>query len=125
MSEFLWYEELLDKHPKLFKHLSYIECDKGWLKLIDGLATIIANHVAYSVPDDAKDDIFAVQVKQKFGGLRFYMSHETPFITGAIAVAEEYSFSVCETCGNLGSRRSAGGWITTLCDTHYELLPIK
>ena len=119
MSTDNWYDELLKKYPIVFKDLKYLECSKGWYKLIDNLAEAIESHISHSIPDELKDDIYAVQVKQKFGSLRFYMNHETPYITGAIAVAENLSNDICEECGNLGDRRNVGGWITTLCESDY------
>lgn len=62
----------------------------------------------------------AVQVKEKLGGLRFYIEHETgdDYVRGAIALAEDLSFKTCEVCGNIGQRRGGRG-IRTLCDEHY------
>ena len=51
------------------------------------------------------------QVKEKYGGLRFYA---TPDVVG-IAEVEERSLSVCEDCGAPGILRE-GGWIRTMCD---------
>lgn len=60
-----------------------------------------------------------LQVKEKFGGLRFYP--ET-FPDGGHEVCQKYeslSFKTCEKCGNEGQLRS-GGWVQTLCDEHAE-----
>ena len=51
------------------------------------------------------------QVKEKFGGLRFYAD---PYLD-AINDIEDRSLTVCEDCGQPGEPRS-GGWIRTLCD---------
>lgn len=69
------------------------------------------------------------QVKEKFGGLRFYMnSYESDGDNGVedrnklrkmIREAEEKSFKICEECGKPGSLR-AGGWLRTLCDEHHS-----
>lgn len=56
-----------------------------------------------------------LQVKEKFSGLRYYMSGETKQMTEWISKAEAKSYKTCERCGQPGSRRS-GGWILTLCD---------
>ena len=59
----------------------------------------------------------AVQIKEKFGGLRFYYSGGDEYIDGMVRMAEVWAGQTCETCGNVGKRRD-GGWIRTLCDTH-------
>lgn len=57
------------------------------------------------------------QIKEKFGGLRFYYSGGDDEISGMVRMAEIWAGHTCETCGNLGKQRS-GGWIRTLCDQH-------
>ena len=59
----------------------------------------------------------ASQVKEKFGGLRFYTNGYTDVIQGMISMAESMSYRTCEVCGNPG-RSNNYGWISTLCDTH-------
>lgn len=60
-----------------------------------------------------------VQVKQKFGGLRYYVSHYTEELGKLISLFEDLSYETCEVCGRLGKTRS-GGWIETLCDEHAQ-----
>lgn len=62
------------------------------------------------------------QVKQKFGGLRFYINEGSKEMFDKIAEAENKSYEICEKCGESGNP-TKGGWITTLCDFHlYEKL---
>lgn len=61
--------------------------------------------------------IRVVQIKEKFGGLRFYYDGGDDQISGMVTMAEVWAGRTCETCGNLGKQRS-GGWIRTLCDQH-------
>lgn len=61
----------------------------------------------------------AAQVKEKYGGLRFYMTSGTDEIFDLIKKAEELSYKTCENCGEPGYQRS-GGWIYTLCDTCHK-----
>ena len=58
-----------------------------------------------------------LQVKEKFGGLRLYVSHLTEAIWARIEEAELESLRTCELCGDPGRRRE-GGWIQTLCESH-------
>jgi hypothetical protein len=57
------------------------------------------------------------QIKEKFGGLRFYYSGGNDEIQGMVTMAESWAGVACEECGAIGERRS-GGWIRTLCDKH-------
>jgi hypothetical protein len=59
------------------------------------------------------------QVKEKFGGLRFYINSASKEVHDIISKYENISYTVCEECGEPGETR-AGGWIRTLCDKHYE-----
>ena len=69
------------------------------------------------------DWIHVEQIKEKFGGLRFYYQGGDDHISGMVRLAEVWAGYTCETCGDKGERRS-GGWIRTLCDKHeaeYQL----
>jgi hypothetical protein len=57
------------------------------------------------------------QIKEKFGGLRFYYDGGDERIYGMETMAESWAIRTCETCGNVGEQRG-GGWIRTLCDVH-------
>ena len=63
----------------------------------------------------------AVQVKEKYGGLRFYLSgypvqpEIDAKVTAYINFAESMSYVTCEACGKPGTQRG-GHWIFTLCE---------
>ena len=57
----------------------------------------------------------AVQVKEKFGGLRFYVHSSDDQIYGMIEMAEMMSYVTCEKCGQHGSLHRRGYWLKTLC----------
>lgn len=60
------------------------------------------------------------QVKEKFGGLRFYCESDgAPGIYERIQEAEDESFKTCEGCGAPGRPRDLS-WIKTLCDKCAE-----
>ena len=59
------------------------------------------------------------QIKEKFGGLRFYIGNGTEEILDRIWKAEEESYKICEMCGEPGKLRH-GGWKKTLCDEHEK-----
>lgn len=60
-----------------------------------------------------------VQVKEKFGGLRFYADGCTEAQDQLISFAETLSAMTCEVCGAPGTLRT-DGWIKCLCDTHHK-----
>ena len=63
--------------------------------------------------------VVAVQVKEKFGTLRFYYNGGDKVVDGIERMAESMSAVMCEECGTPGRSRG-GGWIRTLCDAHAE-----
>ena len=119
------YDELLVKYPKLYSDLPYFECDNGWLPLIEDLSRKL--EAINNKYEDPEDKIYAVQVKQKFGGLRFYVyrsenisEKDKDISSKLIDEAEKTSYTVCETCSNPAFSRTERGWITTLCDKCLE-----
>lgn len=58
---------------------------------------------------------YVTQVKEKYGGLRFYVDYTDGATQNFIWNIEEKSYTVCEFCGAPGEPRK-GGWIKTLCD---------
>jgi hypothetical protein len=62
----------------------------------------------------------AVQVKEKFGGLRFYVQAATDKHYNYISFAESMSYRTCESCGADG-KTYTDGWHTTLCDIHAAM----
>ena len=88
------------------------ECSDGWLKLIDDLSAKIV----------AIDPIAEVmQVKEKYGGLRYYMGplniETADQIYKLIEEAEDLSYKTCEECGTMENvSTNKQGWLYTLCD---------
>lgn len=62
----------------------------------------------------------AVQVKEKFGGLRFYVNAATDKQWSYINFAESMSYRTCEECGAPG-KTYTDGWHMTLCDIHAAM----
>jgi len=82
----------------------------GWHKLMDKMVEDITA---------LGWDGTILQVKEKFGGLRFYIGCANDAIFNRIARAEKESYKICEECGKPGQLRG-GGWLRTLCDEHSE-----
>lgn len=114
------YEKILQKYPRVFAGGNTIELyNVGWADIID-YACFIINQELESLPEEIAQGIHASQIKTKFGGLRFYMSHDTPLISGVIQMAEAISLSTCEMCGDKGSPITIGSWTFTLCPKHRD-----
>lgn len=63
--------------------------------------------------------VVAVQIKEKFGGLRFYYDGGDDFIHAIVQMAELMSERTCEVCGDKGKLYQKG-WHRTLCKMHAE-----
>jgi hypothetical protein len=114
------FEDYKKKYPNLFKTYprSGFDVAPGWEVLVESLCDTLEWHIK-NLPEEIQGGIECAQVKEKFGTLRFYMTQETPYISGAISMAEHMSAHICETCGLPGKIR-VGGWTLTLCDLHHD-----
>lgn len=102
------------------------ECSDGWFQIIWDLSEKIEevlkeeDNVVQQAKDELQDSGFEViQVKEKFGTLRFYTNWSNPKIEAYIREAEEKSSVTCEICGKEATLRT-DGWLTTLCDFCYN-----
>ena len=83
------------------------ECGDGWFDIIYQLSKKIS---------EIDPKCRAQQVKEKFGGLRFYISGGNEKIDELINLAEEESYKTCENCGSKENVSQTDGWIKTLCE---------
>jgi len=93
----------------------------GWFDLIWDLSSKLEPIIQKFIDEDQDTELYpkAAQVKEKFGGLRFYMTCGTSEIYDLTDKAEALSLKTCEECGKPGEKRD-GGWIHTLCDDCHE-----
>lgn len=116
-------QKLFDKYPKIFrqKDLSMretcmcwgIETGDGWYDLIDHLCLMIQ----FWVDNNGLEQVEATQVKEKFGGLRFYINHHNDFVNGLITLTMHLSENTCEVCGSTKNITQTKGWIRTVCQS--------
>lgn len=78
------------------------EVGPGWSSLIE--------QIYNALPEDA----VIHQIKEKFGGLRFYVDNVSHEIQHMIGELEQKSETICEICGKPGKIRRDGWW-KTLC----------
>jgi len=69
-----------------------------------------------TVPD-ACPQISVVQIKEKFGTLRFYYDGGDEKISTMVEMAESMSGYMCDSCGSPASTSSAKGWLSTRCES--------
>lgn len=111
--------------PKLYKNLGYFEIGHdGWFDLLYKLSAKLEKLIN-QYEREGKEDEFdlgsphADQVKEKFGTLRFYMSHGTKEMQELINEAEDASSKICIVCGRKGKIRNER-WVSALCEQHYR-----
>jgi hypothetical protein len=120
-------DKLFETYPKIFvqKDLPMsqtcmcwgIDTGDGWYNILDTLCKYIQNHVDRNLRSDQNAEqvqVEATQVKEKYGGLRFYYHGGDDFIDGLVWMAEGLSNRTCEVCGAPGTQNSHG-WIKTRC----------
>jgi hypothetical protein len=110
------------KHLKFTRSIGYIkqtnpydygfDINDGWYKLVYELILNIRNN------DEAKGKWVTkvTQCKEKFGGLRFYVTGTSDKNWDLIRDAERKSYGVCEVTGSeveVGVWN--GGWVQTIC----------
>ena len=83
--------------------LSYVgfETGDGWFDIIYELSAELERLIKTLYPEE-RNNYYAVQVKEKFGLLNFYMSKTTKEMCLSIGKAEGKSASTCEECGQPG-----------------------
>jgi hypothetical protein len=87
-------------------------CGDGWFFILDNLCRCIQNHVEWRRKTDPEFHVRAVQVKEKFGTLRFYITGGDDEIRGMIRMAEAMSRNTCEITGDIGSSTVPPMWAT-------------
>jgi len=99
-----------------------VECADGWFEVIYKLCKNIQNVLDKEVQKGQPlEDFTVVQVKEKFGGLRFYTHNSIAAIEDLIESAYDEVNEICEYCGDEGVLRKDLGWIRTLCNScHAE-----
>ena len=127
-------EELKEVFPEAFTNTYFygLECDIGWGDILKEILTEL-KEVISSLKDWSSPVFRVAQIKEKFGGLRFYIDFNQEVdenftlpndvvvqFYNIIEKGEDKSFSVCEYCGKEGELRRLS-WLKTLCDNCFQL----
>lgn len=108
-----------EKYPKIFSQpYGGFAIDEGWWPIIESLCGNIQHYINWKNKEsEVVPQVVVGQIKEKFGGLRFYYDGGDDKVQGMVLMAESWADRSCETCGAPGT--SGGkGWIKTLCPTH-------
>lgn len=114
------WQKMNDNLHDHFTHVekAYMGVGPGWYNLIYTLTNCIDRRLEHLNKDGGNRKVRIAQIKEKFGGLRYYADGDLDAtMDGMIDLAESLSYTICEECGEPGKLRS-GGWIRTLCDKH-------
>lgn len=93
-----WRDKLVEDFPLLYSSCQYFETPDSWQHILRTLSEKLEPLIRQYMKDntdpwldvDTDDGVpCAVQVKEKFGGLRFYMNYTTEAMDEAIRQAEE------------------------------------
>jgi len=126
---YLWrsISELLDwghrRFIKLFSKYNKWEYNKPFFSFVEKFRQRSYNCVKYNQipPPSVKID----QIKEKFGGLRFYYSGGDKQIAGMVYFAEYLCSQTCEVSGEKGESCIRGGWYKTLSKNVCEAEPYQ
>jgi len=89
----------------------YFSVSNGWLGIVQSLIEVL-------IKLGWNKEI--IQVKEKFGGLRFYVNNLPDNAIFFITDSEKKSYNTCEVCGEPGEQHKIKGWINTLCYEHTD-----
>lgn len=134
-------EKIVNDFPKLFQPEEVrndprqscmafgFGCDDGWYDLLYNLCGCIQHYIdhCHTYVNGEKIEcpqVTVTQIKEKFGGLRFYYYGGDDKVSGMVHFAESLSYTTCEITGGKGRLRK-GGWIRTLCDEKAKELGYK
>lgn len=111
------HQELILKYPKIFdvsnqSRISW-EFPKGWFDLVDQLCQEIQS---YCDEHPEYEQVKCDQIKEKFGGLRFYINSGTDEVYEIIGKYAKKSTKLCNECSCTDCEIvRTKGWILYLC----------
>lgn len=113
-------DRISKEFPVLFRKKKELEIGIGWYQLVYDLAAGITLEAQKArIPTNSEEYPWVMQVKEKFGALRFYMSGANDEMRALINAAETQSYTICEQCGEPGELRRES-WHHVACDACEE-----
>jgi hypothetical protein len=128
-------EQMETRFPKMFEDAyGGFACGEGWWPILESLCANIQSHIDWRnktrakllednpynhpIPDEV-EQVTVRQIKEKFGGLRFYYDGGDEFVDGMVTMAESWASRSCEDCGSPATKQTTG-WIKNVCDKHFN-----
>jgi hypothetical protein len=114
-------KRMIEKYPKMFSHpYGGFAVGEGWWPVIEKLCSNIQHYLNWKNKEsEVVPQVVVAQVKEKFGGLRFYYDGGDDRVQGMVSMAEAWADAVCEDCGAPATKKTTG-WIRNVCDKHFE-----
>ena len=109
-------DRLMAAFPRLYRERLHCDCAGGWFTLLWHLSAQLEELIS-QLSEPEQEEHFAVQIKEKWGLLTFYLSTYTDDMQRVIAAAEEESRHICEVCGASGTLYD-NGRLMTRCPQH-------
>jgi hypothetical protein len=79
------------------------------------------DYIYDKLPKGREPMFFSIdQIKEKYGSLRFYYTGGDDTIFGMVWLAENLSYSICETCGTTKNVGHTTGWTYTTCKKCFD-----
>jgi hypothetical protein len=109
-----------ERFPEMFSQpYGGFDVDKGWWPIIESLCDNIQHHLNWKNKESKiVPQVVVAQIKEKFGGLRFYYDGGDDTIRGMVRMAEAWADAVCEDCGAPATKKTSG-WIKNVCNVHF------
>lgn len=105
-----WYRDCI-YYPYIYKLAIYTLPFKAYHRF-----QAIFNPIVKWVPDNKFHKTRIVRIKEKFGGLRIYLNNGNEYAYGAVDIALNLSYHICEECGTTENVTvNSKGWIKAYC----------
>lgn len=108
---------IYDAHPLCFRMAVMIECDDGWLDLIEKTLDKLEDLISKLTPQ-AQEVCYITQIKEKHGFLHIYMNTSSDEMHELLDEAEDKSLEICEVCGNEGEFIKEPYYKRVRCNEH-------
>ena len=114
-------KKLVIRYPQIFAsevELESISIPEGWFELFE----LLCERINTILVENPGATIQVLQVKEKFGELRFYFCQTAgnqsvvDEIRESVWLAATVSKQCCQKCGDPGQLNSDGGWMRVCCE---------
>lgn len=124
--------DLIKKYPRIFPprengkvNTNYTSVPKGWLLVLDHMLGAIQHHVdtyTHVTETESKpvEQVVCIQMKEKFGDLRFYYTGGNAYIAGMVQLATHICSRICSVCSSDCDLGMTVDYIATVCNDCFN-----